>query len=180
MYAKRNRPSRSCLRPVWGVEHSLPSGRLTSAGAPTSALASPKRPGPAPASSLALTRGWHLLKVTPGHGRLKATARAAVRQRGRGLGWLLAPSGAGVARWFPAAPRRPGTCTSRPGLASFPAAGAVTRGEPSAGRALPPARPTWSCGWRWGWRCSAPRWRRRRPARSGPAPPWVSRPRVSG
>lgn len=137
MYAMRNLPSKKCLRLVRGVEHHLPSGRLASAGAPTSALSAARLgfcellsadPGVAPPEG------------HPGHGRLKATARAAVRQRGGGLGWLLAPRGAGGARWFPAAPWSAGACTSRPGLASFPAAGAVTRLEPSAGRALPHGR----------------------------------------
>uniref|UniRef100_A0A8C3R779 Sphingomyelin phosphodiesterase acid like 3A n=1 Tax=Cyanoderma ruficeps TaxID=181631 RepID=A0A8C3R779_9PASS len=119
------------------VEHTLPSGRLTSAGASTSALPAARLGS---CQVLSADPGVAPPEGHPGHGWLQATARAAVRQRGGGLGRLLAPSGAGGARWFPAAPRRAGACTSRPGLASFPAAGAVTRVESSAGRALPHGR----------------------------------------
>ncbi|XP_053830458.1 acid sphingomyelinase-like phosphodiesterase 3a isoform X2 [Vidua macroura] len=112
MYAMRSLPSKRCLRLVWGVEHSLPSGRLASAGAPTSALPAARFGS---CELLSADPGVAPPEGHPGHGRLKGTARAAVRHRGGGLGRLLAPRGAGGARWFPAAPPRAGACTSRPG-----------------------------------------------------------------
>lgn len=124
----RNLPSTRCLRLVWGVEHSL-----ISAGASTSTLPAARL---GPCEPFSADPGVAPPEGHPGHGRLQVTARAVVRQWGGGLGRLLAPSGAGGARWIPAAPRRAGACTSRPELASFPAPGAVTGAEPSAGRAL--------------------------------------------
>ncbi|XP_053793754.1 acid sphingomyelinase-like phosphodiesterase 3a isoform X1 [Vidua chalybeata] len=112
MYAMRSLPSKRCLRLVWGVEHSLPSGCLASAGAPTSALPAARFGS---CELLSADPGVAPPEGHPGHGRLKGTARAAVRHRGGGLGRLLAPRGAGGARWFPPAPPRAGACTSRPG-----------------------------------------------------------------
>lgn len=120
MYAMRNLPSKRCLRLVWGVGHSLPSDRLAPAGAPTAAL-------PAARLGSCESRGWHLLKVTPG---------TAGSRRQPEL-----PSDSGVAAWGGFWPRE-----VRAGRGGF----RRPRGAPGlaqAGRGSPLSRPPgWSHG----------------------------------
>lgn len=105
MYATRNLPSTRCSRVVLGVEHSL----LQAASISRCRDFSAARVG---------LGSWELLSAAPavaapgghgGQGRLPSDS-------GRGPGALLSRE-LRAGRWFPAAPRRAGACTSRPGLA---------------------------------------------------------------
>lgn len=154
MCAVRNLPSTRCLRLVWGAEHS----RLTSAGArPGSCELLSAAPGEAPPEG------------HPGHGRLQAPARAAVRQRGRGLG-----------RLFPGRCGRGAVVSAGPGLAQAVRGSPLRRPPGRSHGQEPPAGHGAAAGARAGAALLRAGGGAGRPAAAPLRRGWVSRPGLSG